>query len=140
MYIHLTNHVSVYTCITHMGVSLNGGTPSSHPLIAGIFHEINYPAMGNPSFMETRHYEFPTWISHIAGINPHSWNKPSIYSCWKSIYSCWKSINLIVRFTPQTLVSPGGPHTAAQVGGWRRARDGPELGPSHVGSKKTRNK
>ena len=35
------------------GFPSHGGTPSYHPFLGGIFHEINHPAIGVPSFVET---------------------------------------------------------------------------------------
>ena len=42
--------------LIYLGGSTNGGTPSSHPFLDGIFHEINHPAIGVSPFMETPIY------------------------------------------------------------------------------------
>ena len=36
-----------------MAVSLNRGTPSNHPFLAGSSLKLNHPATGDPPFMET---------------------------------------------------------------------------------------
>ena len=38
-----------------------GVTPSSHPFIVWIFHEINHPAMGDTTISGNPHH---TWLSH----------------------------------------------------------------------------
>ena len=48
-----------------LGVSINGGTPSHHPFLDGIFPELNHPAMG---------YNHPFWGTPIN----HLWNPPCI--------------------------------------------------------------
>ena len=43
---------------SYLGVSINGGTPSSHPFIDGIFHEINHPAIKGITHWKNHHLEF----------------------------------------------------------------------------------
>ena len=49
----------------NMEVSENGGTPSSHPFIDGIFHEINHQFWGTPWRAGNLHwYRYWPWFSH----------------------------------------------------------------------------
>ena len=69
-----------------MEVSWNGGTPSSHPFLDRIFHEINQPAIGDPPWLWKRPYGFcgfendgNLWKGRVFFQN-HFWRLPQ-YLC-----------------------------------------------------------
>ena len=85
--------------IVYMVVSWNRATPSHHPFLDGIFHEINHPAIGVPPFMQTtsNHHMFcwirlPCWSKAIAPLHlslllavvaiPASLLQPQVTGCF----------------------------------------------------------
>ena len=66
------NHVH-FTCIFHMGVSENGGTPKSSILIG--FFIINHPFWGTPIFGNTRMFFFgdPGRLHWFGGQGEHDY-------------------------------------------------------------------
>ena len=63
-----------------VGVSWVIGVPPYHPLLDGIFHEINHPAMGVPHLWQPPicFYVFPTFWNCLWGtshVTRHGWRK-----------------------------------------------------------------
>ena len=49
-----------------MAVSLNRGTPSNHPFLAGSSLKLNHPATGDPPFMETsKSIDWKNWKTFL---------------------------------------------------------------------------
>ena len=44
-------YIYIYMYIEVRGVLSHGGTPSYHPFFFGIFHELNHPAIGVPTYI-----------------------------------------------------------------------------------------
>ena len=67
------------------GFLSHGGTPSHHPFLDGIFHEINHPAIGVP----------PWGAGHLSlaleFYRPHlrSWTRRTRPMRWETVERCW---------------------------------------------------
>ena len=80
IYIYIYIHVCmcIYTYIYIFRVSLLG-VPPNHPLLDGIFHEINHPAMGGTSFLRLPAQMFPPLRGHSNLCGCLKWSFPKAW-------------------------------------------------------------